>query len=389
MASAASSWAWQEWSAPWELSNVSVWDNWIMNILKPWGQCWTSCGVPNCSVFPFAAAQKEAVFLNSERAGQDGPREENFWGLGTKIQSGTHKCPWAEPPAHLNCPRFGSFSCLGSWLKDDQCQLPPHSRCAGMGWESSSENCLVKKSVLLLVLWIQAGLRMQGTLPSGVRMWPSSRVPCPTPCAPRWSLRSLPTQAMLGSYERLQPGPTRVETGSGVWKRSSHTAWNYCKGQRSSRKEIFIAQHEPILSHPFGLSPRSFHILTQNAATMLEESFYSLCLALSTQNFVVWCYCVCMCIFTPVHGCVHLSGELHKPCSFTHLPLYRVFIDWWRLSKHSSFPCTEFVLYLFISCCICASSDSSCLVLSLSVAVVVNYLAWKDWGPNLWHDDTQ
>lgn len=104
---------WQEWSAPREISGVSMWDSWIMNLLKTWWHYWASCGLPNCSVFPFAASQKEVVFLIAERAGQDGQRKENFWDLGTRIQRGTHKCPWADPPAHLNCPSFVSCSCPG------------------------------------------------------------------------------------------------------------------------------------------------------------------------------------------------------------------------------------------------------------------------------------
>lgn len=253
--------------------------------------------------------------------------------------------------------------------------VPPHSGC-----QNSSENCLAKNSILLLVLWIQTGPRTQGALPSGVRMQPSSRV-CPFPCGTRRSLRSLPTQAILWFQERLQPLPTGVKRAL-VYEGDFHTLLEITG---RGRKLIFVAHPTP----PFWFKLTSLSYFNTKRC---HHAGGSLGIFFSTDPKSLWCD-VPVCVhYAHTYTCpwvCTLPGVLNKPCFFTHLPLCRVFIDWWTFSKHPSLPCIEFVLYLFIYCWICASSHPLCLVFSLSLSVVVNYSAWKDWGPNLWHDDTQ
>ena len=123
----------------------------------------------------------------------------------------------------------------------------------------------------------------------------------------------------------------------------------------------FIAWHMTIMSHPFGLSSCSSHILTPNAVTMLEAVFLLSLFSTEQEEFVVWCYCVCVCTWivthTHVHGCVHLSGVAQQALLFTHCPT-PAFMQggYWLMAvfKTFLFPtywiCAAFIYLLFHLC---------------------------------------
>lgn len=79
-----------------------------------------------------------------------------------------------------------------------------------------------------------------------------------------------------------------------------------------------------ILSHPFGLSSCSFHTLAENAVTVLEAVFLLSLFSAEHEEFVAWCYRVCVCTWTFAHthvrGCVHLSGAAEQALLFTRCP---------------------------------------------------------------------